>query len=228
MIKFSELASSSIGKKLMMGSTGILLSGFIIFHIYENIALVLFDGEHFNRAVLALEGLGALKYVAEFILAALFVFHIIYAIWVTISNWMARNNGYKMETDAGHTSRKTFASSTMIWTGLLVFAFLIWHLIDFKYGAFYTTVIDGETVRDLHRTVIESYHNIYNVIFYVVVLGFLGFHLSHGVWSAFQSLGIDGKRFTPAMVLIAFFFSVIATIIFVVIPIYIYLTGGTI
>ncbi len=224
MITFFDLTKSSVGRKLFMGFTGILLSGFIIFHLYENFALLIPDGGlTFNRAVYGLEKLGALKYLAEVILASIFIIHILFAIIVTYSNWKARPIGYKMVTNAGHTSRKTIASSTMIYTGLLVAVFLIKHLLDFKYGPYYTTVLDGETVRDLYKTVFESYHNLYNMIFYVVIMGLLGFHLSHGVWSAFQSIGVEGKRFTPIMVTIALIFAVIMAAGFILIPIYIYL-----
>ena len=96
-----------------------------------------------------------------------------------------------MEND---TSRKTIASSTMIYTGLLVMAFLIKHLIDLKYGSYYEITYDGETVRDLYRTTLEFFADPINVGLYTVIMILLGYHLSHGVWSAFQSLGIDGKK----------------------------------
>ncbi len=95
----------------------------------------------------------------------------------------------------------------------------------------YTTG-NGQYIRDLFETVYRFFGNIVNVIFYVVVMILLGYHLSHGFWSAFQSLGLNGKRFTMITRIIGYIFAVIMAIGFVFIPVFVHLDvynilGGT-
>ena len=116
----------------------------------------------------------------------------------------------------------------MIYTGVLLIIFLVIHINNFKYGSYYTTVIDGKEMRDLYRTVYEYYASIGNVIYYVIMMVLLGTHLSHGVWSAFQSLGFNGKRFTPFIYITGFVLAVILSIGYIGIPIYVHLAGGAV
>lgn len=142
---------------------------------------------------------------------------------------MARPARYKVVTNAKHTSRKSWGSVTMIYTGAIIITFTILHLFHFKYGevVMYTTA-DGQYIRDLYALVYQFFGNIWNTIFYIVVMVLLGFHLSHGVWSAFQSLGINGKRFTPAIYGLGTIFAVVLAAGFILLPVWIYyLTGGT-
>ncbi len=246
MIRFSTLLISSLGKKFFMSISGLMLSGFIIVHLLGNLTLLSPDRDPFNIYAHFLLNLGTAIYVAEFILAAIFLTHFIYAIMVTFENWRARpsrlitffyrkarDKRYKKVTNAGHTSKKTWASSTMIWTGLLIIVFTILHLLHFKYGEiFMYTTGNGQYIRDLFETVYRFFGNIVNVIFYVVVMILLGYHLSHGFWSAFQSLGLNGKRFTMITRIVGYFFAVIMAIGFVFIPVFVHLDvynilGGT-
>jgi succinate dehydrogenase / fumarate reductase cytochrome b subunit len=165
--------------------------------------------------------------VAEFGLGTIFLIHFIYAIWVTIDKWIARPKRYTVVTNADHTSQKTIASTTMIYTGSALIIFLVWHLLHFKFGEMimYTTS-DGQVIRDLYTVVYQFYENVINVILYVVVLSLLGFHLSHGFWSAFQSLGINGKRFTPFVITLGIFFAIIMAVGFILLPVYIFIISG--
>jgi succinate dehydrogenase / fumarate reductase cytochrome b subunit len=221
---------SSLGKKILMGFTGLLLSGFIIIHLIGNLTLLLPDKDPFNKyAHFLTQELGSAIYLAEFILAAVFIIHMIYAIIVTINNWRARPQGYAVVKNAKHTSKKSLASITMIYTGLVIIIFLIWHLFHFKFGEIiiYTTA-DGKIVRDLYAVVYQFFGNIVNVLLYLIVMILLGFHLSHGFWSAFQSLGLNGKRFTPIIYSLGSIFAVIMAFGFVFLPLWIYfVTGGT-
>ena len=228
MVRFIDLLFSSIGKKLFMGISGLMLSGFIILHLVGNLTLLMPDGWAFNYYAHTLQSFGYLTYFLELVLAGVFLLHFVYAIFVTYDNWVARGVKYRVVTNAKHTSRKTIASSTMIYTGLLVMAFLIKHLIDLKYGSYYEITYDGETVRDLYRTTLEFFADPINVGLYTVIMILLGYHLSHGVWSAFQSLGIDGIKFTPAMIVIATIFAFIMAVGFIYIPAHIYFNGGAI
>jgi succinate dehydrogenase / fumarate reductase cytochrome b subunit len=225
MSSISNLVKSTIGSKLFMGISGLMLSGFIVVHLLGNLTLLYPDnGVAFNLYAHTLMSLGMLIYVAEFILAAIFLIHFYYGIAITLANRRARGSDkYDKVTGAGHTSRKSFASKTMIFTGIILMVFLIKHLNDLKFGSVYMTTIDGEEVRDLYKTTVEFFKNIWNVGFYSIVMILLGFHLSHGFWSAFQSIGIDGKKFTPAMVSVAAVFGIAMAVGFLFIPIYLYI-----
>jgi len=228
MMPFSRTMVSSLGKKIFMGLTGLALSGFIVVHLMGNLALLNPDKDPFNKYAHFLLSLGTLLYVAEFILAAIFLIHFIYAIYITIGNWLARPQGYVMVKNAKHASKKTLASISMIWTGLLIIVFTVLHLLHFKYGEviMYTTA-DGVFIRDLYTLVYRFFSNIWNVIFYVLVMISLGVHVSHGLWSAFQSLGIDGLRFTRFVYGFGYVFAVFMGVGFLFLPVWIYMvTGG--
>ena len=228
-MRFSMSTLSSVGKKIFMGFSGLLLCGFIVFHLIGNLALLSPDKDPFNKyANFLTEQLSTFIYIAEFLLASVFIIHLIYAIVITIDNWRARPKGYKVVTDAKHTSKKTFASKTMIYTGIVLIVFLVWHLLHFKFGEMkmYVTA-DGKEIRDLYLVVYHFYSNIVNVILYVIVMALLGFHLSHGFWSAFQSLGLNGKRFTPFVYGLATVFALVMAFGFIVLPVWIFIiTGG--
>ena len=222
MIRFSTSAFSSLGKKIFMGVSGIMLCGFIVVHFIGNLTLLIPDRDPFNKYAHFLQGLGTAIYVAEVILAAIFLIHFIYAIMVTFNNWRARPIKYKKVTNAKHTSKKSLGSTTMIYTGVVVIVFLVWHLLHFKWGemVMYNTA-DGQYIRDLFIIVYQFYANPVNVGLYVLVMSFLGFHLSHGAWSGFQSLGLNGKRFTPFVQSIGILFAVVMALAFIFIPIFI-------
>ena len=227
MIRFSTSALSTLGKKIIMGLSGMMLSGFIVVHLVGNLTLFYPDKDPFNLYAHFLMSLGGLLYIAEFFLAALFFGHFIYAIMVTWQNWSARPGRYAVVTNQRATSRKSWGSVTMIYTGIIIMVFLVLHLLHFKFGAIimYTTK-DGVYIRDLYTLVHQFYGNIWNVIFYMAVMILLGFHLSHGFWSAFQSLGINHPVYTPLLQGLGYLFAVVMALGFLVIPIWSFITGG--
>ena len=226
-MRFSMSIFSSLGKKIFMGITGLTLSGFIVVHLIGNLALLNPDKDPFNKYAHFLQNLGTALYVAEFFLVAIFLIHFFYAIFVKVECWLARPKRYSIVKNAGHTSKKTYFSTTMIWTGLVIITFTVLHLIHFKYGEviMYTTK-DGMVIRDLYTLVYSFFSNIWNVIFYVVVMILLGFHVSHGFWSAFQSLGISGARFTKLAQQFGYVFAVIMGVGFLFLPVWIFIEAG--
>ncbi len=228
MMPFSRTMVSTLGKKIFMGITGLALSGFIVVHLLGNLALLNPDKDPFNKYAHFLLSLGTLLYLAESILAAIFLIHFIYALYVTIGNWRARPKRYALVKNAKYTSKKSIASISMIWTGSLIIVFTILHLLHFKYGEIimYTTS-DGAVIRDLYTLVYQFFSNIWNVIFYIAVMIGLGVHVSHGVWSAFQSLGINGQRFTRFAQGFGYVFAFVMGVGFLFLPVWIYIvTGG--
>lgn len=181
--------TSTIGRKVLMALTGLLLFLFLVTHLSANL-LILVDGEAFNAYSHALVS-NPLIYVAEFGLLALFILHFVSGIAVYAAGRSARPDGYKDDRWAGGASHKSVASSTMILSGAFFLLFVPLHVWGFKFGAYYDA---GGGVRDLHRLVVEEFQNPLLVGFYVVGMTILGFHLWHGFGSAFESLGVTRRH----------------------------------
>jgi succinate dehydrogenase / fumarate reductase cytochrome b subunit len=225
-----SLLWSSVARKLINGLTGLALSGFIVVHLLGNVALLFGEAEKFNAYSHFLLSLGGLIYTAEAILVAFFLFHIITAITVWWGKQMARPDGYKRTDNAGDPSKKTISSRTMIYTGVILLVFTVLHIKTFKYGPGlnegYVMMIDGQPIRDLYRLVIEVFNKPIYVIWYVVSMLLLGFHLRHGFWSGFQSLGVNHPRWTPVIYTVALLFAIVMAAGFLAIPLVIYFKGG--
>ncbi len=190
MEKFKAWICSSIGKKQIVGLTGLGIGLFTISHMASNL-LIPFSARAYNFYSYNLISNPLLPLI-ELILLTAFLVHIFFASQLWLSNRAARP-----QANASHGSgakRATFASRSMILSGLLLLTFLVLHLITFKYGAHYTIVYDGIEMRDLHTLVIEKFQDPLYTAWYLFSLAVLGLHLSHGVSSLFQSLGIFSAR----------------------------------
>lgn len=224
MSSFGSTAWSSVGKKAINGLTGMLLMGFIVAHLIGNLTLFIGPGAFNDYAHFLMTALhGWLIYAFEIGLLVIAVFHIVTAVTVA---WMdkraAREVGYKYGKDAGGTSRKTLASKTMIYSGSIILVFVIAHIYLFKFG---NHELDSKGVLNLYKTVVTVFQGVGFTIFTVVSMILLGFHLRHGFWSAFQSLGWANDRYLPGMMKVAWVFAFVMAVGFLVIPIYLYFFG---
>lgn len=222
-------ATSSVGKKVITGITGIALGLFVIVHLAGNLTLFLGDhGRALNEYAHFLEtlGHGALLPIAEIGLVVIVIAHIASTIAVTMRNKSARPIGYYASADAGHTSHKTPSSRTMIYTGLILAAFLVLHVFQFRIANLSNTVYQAPGVRDLYRLVYETFQNPVYVWLYVGVMVMLGLHLRHGLWSAWQSLGLNNKRLMPVLYGAAVLVSILLAVGFLSIPIYMHFNGS--
>ena len=213
---------SSVVKKQLVGITGLLLCGFLVTHLTGNF-LLLVGPEAFNKYGYALTST-PLIYIAEAGLLALFLGHMGMAIKVTLQNRAARPQNYYMKTKTGRGS--TFASSSMPYTGIILLAFVIFHLQGIKYGAVYNVTYDDIVMRDLYRLTFEKFASLPYVAFYVISMFAMTIHLSHGFWSAFQSVGFFHDRYTPLLKNVAIAFSLLVGGGFSFLPIYCFLTGA--
>jgi succinate dehydrogenase / fumarate reductase, cytochrome b subunit len=197
-----SFASSSVGTKVLIAVTGLLLFAFLVLHLAGNLLFFL-GPETFNAYSHALIS-NPLVIPMEIGLLAVFLLHIYQTGRMYLANRHARPEGYEVRKWAGHTSRKSVASTTMIITGLLTALFVVIHLWQFKFGAWYT-VADTD-VRDLYRLMIEVFTNPVWVVLYVAFMVLLLLHLRHGFSSAFQSLGASdnlGRRMLQAGLVVA-------------------------
>jgi succinate dehydrogenase / fumarate reductase cytochrome b subunit len=218
---FRRLFSSSVGTKLLIGLTGLLLFLYLILHLAGN-ALILAGPELFNEYSHALIS-NPLIIPIEIALLLVFLIHVYKAVTNYIANQRARPIGYDQKRFAGHTSRKSFASSTMIWSGLVVFFFIIVHVKQFKYGAWYQTASDA-SIRDLARTEYEVFAQPMWVAFYVIATLLVGLHLRHGIASGFQSIGFDHPVYTRRLTRWGIAFAILIGVGLAIIPIWVYLT----
>lgn len=226
---FRDQLWSSVGKKLLTGITGFLLIGYIILHLLGNLTLLI-SPQAFNAYAHFLEGLAFGKFVYVFevgLLAVLFV-HIAATVTVAVTDkTKARPDRYAKREDAGGTSRMTLSSKSMIYTGVLLAVFIIWHVKSFKFGgAQHIPDGHGGEIKDLYSVVAAAFAQPLIVGVYVAMMVLLGLHLRHGFWSAFQSLGWTRKSTLPALETLATVFAVVMAFGFLVIPIILYFSGG--
>lgn len=219
---------SSVGRKLLTGVTGISLVGFIIAHLAGNLTLLI-GGESFNAYAEALQQLGALIYVAEVGLVALFVAHIVPALSVHRQKRRARDEHNTLVVTKGGQSKNTIFSRSMAITGIVLLGFLVIHIIQFRFGPSiaegYVTIVNGEPARDLYRLVVEVFKNPLWALFYAGCMVLLGFHLRHGFWSAFQSLGLLNPKLRPVAYSAAGVVAVAVAVGFVILPLYLWLVA---
>ncbi|MBS1984217.1 MAG: succinate dehydrogenase cytochrome b subunit [Bdellovibrionales bacterium] len=182
---------SSIGRKYLMGLTGLGWIGFVLMHMLGNM-LILVSPEAYNKYGHAIVS-NPLLPAAEIGLVVMLLVHVVTAISLTIDNKRARPESYKVGPSSAKAA--TLASRTMAYSGTLILAFIILHITTFKYGTFYSVNYNGVEMRDLHRLIVEVFHNPGYVAWYVVCLILLGVHLSHGFSSSFQSLGLNHPKY---------------------------------
>ncbi len=211
---------SSVGTKILLGVSGLLLFGYLVIHLLGN--LMVFAGqETFNRYAHALAA-NPLVIPAEIALLIFFAVHIYKAVAMWTSNQRARPIAYQKKAWAGHTSRKSISSATMIWTGIAILIFVVVHVAHIKYGAWYE--VGDPPVRDLYRTEVEVFSSLAWVVVYVVAMVLVGFHIRHGFSSAFQSLGASHPIYTKRLLALGTLLAVFIGGGFAVIPIWVYLT----
>jgi succinate dehydrogenase / fumarate reductase cytochrome b subunit len=221
MSTLGRVFSSSVGTKLLIGLTGLGLFAYMALHLVGNV-LIFAGTETFNAYSHTLIS-NPLILPIEIGLLAIFVLHVYKAITNYLSNTAARPIRYAQKNGADHTSRKSLASSTMIWSGLVLFVFIVVHVWQFKFGTWYET--GGEIpIRDLARTEFEVFSHPGWVVLYVIATVLVGLHLRHGISSAFQSIGLDHPVYTRRLTTWGIILAVLIGGGLAIIPVWVYLT----
>lgn len=215
-----DFVKSTVGRKYIMGITGLIWMGFIAGHMAGNL-LLLVSADLFNAYGHAIVSNKPLLYGTEIILSLALIAHVVSAISLTIQNRKARDTRYAVTASGEKAVPK--ASRTMALQGSIILAFIITHLIGFKYGAYYETTVNGVVMRDLHRLVVETFQNPVFVAWYFVALVLLMFHLSHGAHSIFQSFGILERSFQQKLKKFAWAYALIVSLGFISQPLYVFL-----
>jgi succinate dehydrogenase / fumarate reductase cytochrome b subunit len=201
---------SSIGKKLLMAVTGLCFCGFLAAHLAGNLTIYR-GGDAFNAYAEKLHSFGALLAIAEAGLVFFALVHIGMGLLLFLENRKARPVAYAVKESAGG---QTFGATTMPYTGILMLAFVIMHLINF-------TFVD-KTDSSIFAIVNAKFSNPLYVLIYIVAMIVVAFHVSHGFWSAFQTLGANHPEYLPVIKTAGLVFSIIIGIGFGVLPIYIF------
>lgn len=231
------LTNSSLGKKLVMSVTGCFLVLFILFHMSMNITL-LFSPEAYNMVC---EFLGANWYalVGTVILVAGIAIHFIYALMLTVDNYRAR--GKQRYAVTVKEKGVEWASKNMLLLGWIIIAGLALHLVHFwskmqlvelAHAHYFTPEIDGTAtvINPANGALLVAYtfSKWYNVVIYIVWLAALWFHLTHGVWSMFQSVGWANDTWYPRLKCIAKIAATVVLLGFAVVLILMWLNSGDI
>ena len=196
-----SLFHSSIGKKFLMAATGLVMFGFVTGHLVGNLQIFL-PPERINAYGHFLESLGELLWVVRLVLLACLVVHVWVAIQLTKENMAARPAGYAVD----HVNRATLASRVMARTGIVVLAFIIYHLLDFtlrvqhpEWGDRTFRLADGIMVRDVYNMVVQGFSRTGISFFYILAVGLLSYHLAHGIVSMVQTLGLKNEKWTRGL-----------------------------
>ncbi|MFM8264863.1 MAG: succinate dehydrogenase cytochrome b subunit [Acidimicrobiia bacterium] len=194
-----DLYSTAVGKKYAMAISGVALMGFVLFHMIGNLKMYLgaaeldHDAEFLKQLLYPLAPKESVLWILRAGLLGMLVLHL-HAAWsLTVLNRAARPVKYQSARDYEEAS---LASRSMRLSGIVVFAFIVWHLLDLTFGVVNTVGTDGEFVRtEVYANVVRSFERWPVALFYIVANLLLGLHLSHGAWSIFQSLGWNNPRF---------------------------------
>ncbi|MDP9050199.1 MAG: succinate dehydrogenase cytochrome b subunit [Acidobacteriota bacterium] len=203
---------STNGKKVVMAVTGVMMFGFVIGHMLGN--LQMFEApEHINAYGHFLHNLGELLWLERGVMCLAIGLHILATVQLALRSKAARPVGYS-RTQAINSS---YASRTMYWSGPIVLAFIIFHLLQFTAGVIHphATFTQGE----VYSNVVAGFQVWYVSAWYIFAICLLGLHLSHGLWSMFQSVGLAHPRNTVYLKLAARAIAAVIVLGYISIPI---------
>jgi succinate dehydrogenase / fumarate reductase cytochrome b subunit len=215
---FTELFSSTLGRKLVMALTGLFLISFLVIHLIGNLQLLKDDGGHaFNVYAQFMTHNPIIKTISYTLYASILI-HTLWALMLTVYNRKSRGQGYAV---AGKSS--AWSSRNMGILGTVVFIFIVIHMRQFwaemHWGSVPMQNYDGDDVKDLYTIVAFAFNELWYVILYTISMIALAFHLYHGFGSAFQTLGLNHLNYNPIIKVVGFAFALIVPALFAWIPI---------
>src|SRR5262245_49895446 len=188
MVEGRAYLRSSIGRKVVMAVTGAILLGFVLGHMIGNFTVYLGPEAINGYAVFLREFLhGAGLWIARAVLLVAVILHIWSATSLTLTSRKARPIAYAQV----EWREANYASRTMRWSGVLIFAFIVYHLMHFTFGNAHPSFIEG----DVYHNFIAGFRSVPVSVAYIVAMILLGLHLRHGLWSMFQTLGVSHPRY---------------------------------
>jgi succinate dehydrogenase / fumarate reductase, cytochrome b subunit len=209
-----KILFSSISKKFVMALAGLFLLTFLPLHFVINLLLLKNDPVPFNRAAHFMATFPVIK-IMEIVLMAVILIHVSFGIFLQIQNWLARPVGYA----GGQKSETSFFSKFMIWTGASILTFLVLHFFNFYFIKLGLVQGDPENFYSVAHNLfkIPAYDFIYLTCFLL-----LGFHLYHAFSSAFQTIGLNHRIWTPVVKVLAWVYAIVIPSGFAIIAIYLW------
>lgn len=222
----TKFLSSSLGQKFVMAGTGLFLMLFLVVHLIGNLQLLKDDGgEAFNTYAFFMTHNPLIK-IVSYSLYAFILLHTFQGLSLWRKNRAARGTvRYAVE----HSRPNERSSRNMAWLGIVIFVFLVLHLWQFwlqmKMGVLPAVDVAAydHPVQNLYLPVKEAFANVGYVVFYVVCMAVVGFHLWHGFWSSFQTLGLDHRKWTPLIKTVGYVYAIGVPVGFAIIPIVMFL-----
>lgn len=214
---------SSLTKKYIMSLAGLFLLTFLLVHLSINLLVLVDDGRSLFNMAAHFMGTNVFIQTFQWVLFGGFAIHILFGFILQIKNWMSRPKRYNKKA----ISEISFFSKFMIHTGIILLVFLAIHMADFfvrKIGGTVPEIHSGDLagMEDMGILVFEKFKMGGYVLFYILALLFLGFHLDHAFQSAFQSLGLNNDKYTPFIKWLSRFIAIVITIGYITIPVCIY------
>jgi len=193
-VRFYE---APIGKKAVMALTGVMLFGYVVAHLLGNLQIYSANPDQINKyaAFLHNPANAGLLWGARLVLLAAVVLHILASLQLWNLKRTARPVAYVKKDEAA----TSYASRTMMWSGPIVAAFVIFHVLHLTVGAVVPLREVAPNEPDVRANVIEGFSNPAISTFYILAMVMLCTHLYHGLWSMFQSLGFSHPRYTPKL-----------------------------
>jgi succinate dehydrogenase / fumarate reductase cytochrome b subunit len=207
--RIARFYDSTIGKKAVMAVSGLILFGFLIAHMLGNLQVFL-GREVMNHYAETLHGNPSLLWTGRIILLVSVILHIWSSIDLAILKKQARPVGYVKRGNV----QGSYASRTMMWSGPIIAAFVIFHLLHLTTGTLHPNFVP----LDAYDNVVTGFRVLPVSIFYTVAMILVGLHLSHGIWSMFQSVGFSHPRYTPLIKKFAAVFSWVLIAGFISVP----------
>lgn len=215
MTSLLRFLQSSIGKKLVMAVTGLILFGFVFVHMLGN--LQAYGGPHkLDEYGALLRKAPALLWGARLVLLGSVLAHAWTAWSLTRQDWAARGVDYRQRNNY----ESDFAAQTMRWGGVTLALFVVYHILHFTTGQLHPSFVHGA----VHANFVAGFKVLPVSAFYVLAMCFLGLHLYHGVWSLTQTLGLDHARYNPLRRVAAGAFAGLITLVNISFPVAV-LTG---
>lgn len=188
-----KFAKSSIGAKILMALTGVVLFGFVIVHLLGNLQIFL-GQEAYNGYAAFVKASPEVLWGVRAVLLGAVLLHIVSGLRLAFLNKKARPVAYANKQYV----KASWFSRTMTWTGVVLLAFIVYHLLHFTVGVVqpeHFHMVDAKGRHDAYSMFVYGFQNVYVSASYIVAMILLGFHLEHGASSMFQSLGINHPRF---------------------------------
>ncbi|MGA6993766.1 MAG: succinate dehydrogenase cytochrome b subunit [Candidatus Deferrimicrobiaceae bacterium] len=192
-----QILSNTVGRKVLMAVSGLFMLFFVIVHLLGN-STIFFGPNALNTYAEKLNSLGPLVWAFRAFLLAMLAVHVVFGVLLTLDNWTANPEKYAVSGKM----KANFSGETMIWTGALLFAFLVYHLLQFTVRVTPDIIPEAVAKRpgDVYSMVVASFRHTAIALLYVGAMVVLFLHLNHGIQCFFQSLGWNNDRTLPRFV----------------------------